>query len=416
MPGGMGDAMSGKLTDLGREIAAFQDEVRASRTRAPTGQRLERIHKELGRRSVNRQGSPLVWFGAGALATAACLAVYLGTRPEPSLTASVSGASVGRGEVVRSGPEPMPIAFSDGTRLTLEPNSSARLDRVDAHGAEVFLTNGTLHADVVPRTHGRWVVEAGPFEILVTGTEFDAEWMPASETLEVSLTEGSVRVSGDCLERPAEMRAGQAERFTCRRNVATESTPVSAAPSAPAPSESGEDRAAPSAPAPLVADAMDWKKQASEGHFKEALAVAEAQGFSRLCATEDAASVLELGNVARLAGKPGLAAQAYTSVRTNAPGTSAASTAALQLGRMAFDGAGDFAAARRWFTVYLSESPGGPYGQEALGRLMEAEHKAGDTEAARRTAARYLAAYPGGAHAALARSLEQEPAGSPIEE
>ena len=91
-----------------------------------------------------------------------------------------------------------------------------------------------------------------------------------------------------------------------------------------------------------------------------------------------------------------------------ARGSAAAARAAFQLGRLAFDGSGDYAAARRWFGAYLAEQPGGGFAQEALGRLMEAEQRQGDGEAARRSATRYLAQFPSGAHAALARTLVAE--------
>ena len=118
--------------------------------------------------------------------------------------------------------------------------------------------------------------------------------------------------------------------------------------------------------------------------------------------------MLELGNTARLAGNPARASEAYLAARQRFAGSGTAASAAFQLGRIAFDGARDYGAARRWFSAYLAEQPGGGLAQEALGRVMETEHRSGDRAAAQASARRYLARFPNGAHAALAQSLVAE--------
>ncbi len=60
--------------------------------------------------------------------------------------------------------------------------------------------------------------------------------------------------------------------------------------------------------------------------------------------------------------------------------------------------------AERWLSLYLAERPNGALAAEALGRILEIEHRAGRPSASS-TAKRYLERFPNGAHAALARSI-----------
>jgi transmembrane sensor len=148
-----------------------------------------------------------------------------------------------------------------------------------------------------------------------------------------------------------------------------------------------------------------WRELARAGDNKAALAAAEAEDWGALCNSLSAADLLELGTIARLAGRSGRAIEAYSAVRRRFSGGDAAATAAFHLGQLAFDGAHAYADAHRWFTAYLAERPGGALAGEALGRTMEAEQRLGDLPAARETARRYLARYPNGAHENLAGSL-----------
>ncbi|HSO39543.1 MAG TPA: hypothetical protein VLT33_43755, partial [Labilithrix sp.] len=92
-------------------------------------------------------------------------------------------------------------------------------------------------------------------------------------------------------------------------------------------------------------------------------------------------------------------------VRQKYPRGTGAPQAAFDLGVVAFDVEHDFAAAARWFRLYLDEAPRGPLAREALGRVMEAESRSGDLAGASAAAARYLELYPGGPHASLAKRL-----------
>ena len=158
--------------------------------------------------------------------------------------------------------------------------------------------------------------------------------------------------------------------------------------------------AEPAAPAPA-----SWRDLAREGKSKDAWAAAEAEGLDQLLATLSAAELLQLADLARLAGRGSEARRVYGVVRDRFAGSDAAAAAAFHLGRMSFDGSGAYAQAARWFSTYLAERPGGAFAPEATGRLMESLERSGDHAGAQRLAAQYLERWPRGAHAALASSL-----------
>jgi TolA-binding protein len=428
-------AVAPKLQALGRAVAGVGNaavEARA-RQRPPVEERLAAIHAELARRGQARGGESLrapVAIGL-ALGTAVAAVILWPTR-DPALTFAVGEPTIpGQSGAWLVAPEQqtLPIDFSDGTRLRLESSARVRILDVGPHGARVGIERGTLRADVVPRAGNAWSVVGGPFEIRVTGTSFDAGWDPDTEVLRVTLREGHVVVRAACLDRERALVAGDAVALSCARaggsapapaplHTETEVVPSARAssavarwplaPSAPAetpPLETTAFAASAASAASSAAPRASWRELSRAGDNKGALAAAEAEGWSALCAGLSAADLLELGTIARLAGHRGRAVEAYSAVRRRFSGSDAAASAAFHLGQLAFDGARAYAEAHRWFAAYLAERPAGALAGEALGRTMEAEQRLGDLPAARETARRYLARYPTGAHADLASSL-----------
>ncbi|WP_437596094.1 FecR domain-containing protein [Sorangium sp. So ce590] len=102
------------------------------------------------------------------------------------------------------------LRFTDGTTVALAPGSALRVAEVDAAGARMLLEDGRASLRVVPRPRARWSVEAGPFAVLVTGTEFDVAWTHGDGTLRVDLREGSVTVRGPLAPDGLPLRAGAA--------------------------------------------------------------------------------------------------------------------------------------------------------------------------------------------------------------
>jgi hypothetical protein len=148
-----------------------------------------------------------------------------------------------------------------------------------------------------------------------------------------------------------------------------------------------------------------WQTLADAGKYQQALELVETAGFARVCDRLSAGDLLRLADVARYAGHAARSREALKSLRRRFVGSEESSAAAFTLGRLAFDKQRQFAAAARWFTLYLDERPRGPLRREAMGRLVEAYHRASTPDEARRAARAYLAEFPSGAHATYARRV-----------
>jgi hypothetical protein len=114
--------------------------------------------------------------------------------------------------------------------------------------------------------------------------------------------------------------------------------------------------------------------------------------------------LLVLGDVARLAGDPERAVQAYEAAHRKHPTDD---RSAFAIGLVEFDHWHRYRRAAEWFAAYLGEQPDGSLVDEARGRLMEAWQRAGEPAQARAIAEAYLTRSPNGQYADLARRLAQ---------
>jgi ferric-dicitrate binding protein FerR (iron transport regulator) len=162
------------------------------------------------RPGVARQARRVVLIAAalGALAGGGAYAwkQHSGTQ----LTYEVAGGLLSDSGYVRgSGPSGARLAFSDGSRVDLQDGARARIAAVDAHGARLAIENGRAALNVAHLPRSAWYVDAGPFVIQVTGTQFDVDWSSYDDTLSVDLHEGSLVVSGPPAPTGVLLRAGQ---------------------------------------------------------------------------------------------------------------------------------------------------------------------------------------------------------------
>ena len=390
---------------------------------------------------------------AGTALCAAGIAIFV-LRPNP-LSYAVDGAGAGStrragaiGErLAASESAPLALRFSDGSQVTLPPRAQAHVDELDAHGATVALEGGTVEVSVVHRARTRWEIRAGRYHIRVTGTRFAAGWDRRTDSLTVTMHEGSVEVTGPGLKAPARVVTGQRLRANdvnvdkpgddATPTVVVEDATVAANAAAPVesepaavPVEAPEAKEAvapepeiaagkPVAAAPVrraadhtrrpvvatsklaLADA-EWRSLENRGRFKEALASAVRDGFDDGCLRLPAEDVLKLGETARLAGDVKRAEYAYLAVNRRFP-SSTPHQALFGLGKIAFDQHRDYASAAKWFGLYVQRFSDGPLVREAAGLLLVSRIKAGDNAGARAAADRYLARFPTGPHAKLAR-------------
>ena len=145
----------------------------------------------------------------------------IGQKPRPvrfaikwQAPASISQGSAG---AWISAPEsaPVPIQFSEGTNATLAAGARVRIARSDTESVNIMVERGHLAFNVVHHDGTRWSIATGPFAVTVTGTEFDLDWRPESESLEVAVRKGAVVVTGCQFTHGHDVRANEVLRDRC---------------------------------------------------------------------------------------------------------------------------------------------------------------------------------------------------------
>jgi TolA-binding protein len=355
-------------------------------------------HVTDARRGARRSTAwQLRYAGLAAIALLAMAALVMQTWPRPISFVTDAGES-DPGDVLLAGEhEPLRVEFSEGSRMLLHEGASARVLETRAAGARVLLESGVADVSVVHR-QGRatgWRFEAGPYRVLVKGTQFELSWQPAAQALSLTMKAGSVELSGPCLPAPRIVERGASLRLSCpktpaKAELAGTTPPMPEAPAARAPTP----------------DAMPSPKGTPNTPGLERKA--PASSFEASCETAGRAELVAWANRERLAGSVARAHTALLALRRRFPGSSEAGTAAFTLGRMAFDQRADYAEAARWFAAYLKEQPNGPLMGDAAGRLLEAHQLQGKRAAARRDAKAYLRRFPDGPYASRAKRILAE--------
>ncbi len=424
------------MTELDRMLRGLAEEQDAMRAASRTHDRQRLLH------GVLRPRQPAARFGArhAALAFAllsALLAVGLWrfrSHGELSLrvgregTPGLVGAWFGAPD-----DSPLPLEFSDGTRVDLSPRARARLLELRPEGARIQLENGQLRVHVVHGAQSRWALAAGPFGVQVTGTRFDVSYDPAGDRFELTLHEGAVVLTGCVFGPGRKLAAGQTVRASCGKAALQVEyggpAPLSAASTPPAAASASSERSVvptvsaekPStaeaaalgrrAPEPLPREsvATEWLVRARRGEFREALATAEAAGFESIASKASVEDLLLLAHASLHARSPERAALAWSTLRRRFAGSREAAVAAFKLGQLDFDSRRAFPSAGQWFRIYLREQPGGALTREAMGRLLEVYERTSAGAPAKELAQRYLREYASGPHAELATRLAAEP-------
>jgi hypothetical protein len=296
-----------------------------------------------------------------------------------------------------------------------------------------LLERGTTGVHVVHHPQSHWTFAAGPFDVLVTGTRFDLNWNPTSETIELRLREGSVEIRTPFAAAPVALRGGQTfhadlySRSMTTTDLASEaaapalsasasnraalavrdSATNDPAPAAPGGAGSGSDSASSllpgAAPAPS-APAKSWSKLIASGQFDTLLGQANERGIPACLQACSSSDLSALADAARYTGKTALADQSLHALRARFQRAPEGRTAAFLLGRLR-EGQGAANDARVWYDTYLSESPAGPYAAEALAGKMRAVSTTDGRAAAQPLAQAYLKRYPNGVQAGTARGI-----------
>jgi ferric-dicitrate binding protein FerR (iron transport regulator) len=424
-----------KLDELGAAMAQVSD-ARADAPRAVHGAR-QRLRESLAEKRARRTAPraarwvvPAAVVGLCAVGGAGVLgAAWWLAEPKP-LTAHVESRSLAlSGDWISTAAETKQLRFSDGTTLSLHPETRLQLRETSPRGASVVLARGRALANVEHTGKAEWRFTAGPFQVRVTGTEFDLAWDPDTGVFELALHQGEVLLEGPQVEGTRAIRKGDyvkieveprqtagAEGATRRADTETDPAHLAdgthddledplqdeahdGADTAPADlaDEPGDDTASAGADARRPAPAR-WQDLLESGQRSEALRAVDRVGPARAIEQASARELWTLANAARLGGRPELARSALQVLRSK---HGQRGQTAFVLGKVAADQLRARSEAITWFETYLTEAPRGPFAEQALGRLVELQ---AGTPSGRRAAEQYLERHPNGAYAPFARS------------
>jgi hypothetical protein len=150
------------------------------------------------------------WKLAPVLAAGLGVAAFLTTSTQPPLRYELSGTYAARDDAFETpGNGTATAHFSDGTSIAVGAHSAARVRARTRAGATIRLERGRASFAVAHRPGAHWNVEVGPFEIAVTGTEFDVHWSDDRDGFEVIMKSGTVTVRGSLTGAGIPLHAGQ---------------------------------------------------------------------------------------------------------------------------------------------------------------------------------------------------------------
>jgi TolA-binding protein len=411
-------------------------------------QQRSRGHARAIARFVSPKISASSWAIAGLVVAASlafALRVWRSSEPPPPLSFALEGGVIAEDGALRgsaTGDRRPIVRFSDGTQIELGAGARAHIASLTEHGATISLDEGEVRARVVHWDGARWLFDAGPCVVTVTGTAFALSWKPDEERIDLRLENGSVEVGGPIFDQPIPLRSGKWLTIRLRQReilirdiregAAGEGAPAAFPPGQPASPEPDEDGAvtspqslappvpsavepplagagvASAAPVPTPAPKRDWAAKVAAGKFEQVVDDAERWGLDACLAGASSSELSSLADAARYTKRSGLSKQALLAQRQRFAGTRRATEAAFLLGRLAESQEGAESAVS-WFEKYLAEAPSGPYAPEALGRRMVLVEKMSGRGAAAKVAQEYLLRFPRGTYARTARAMLQAP-------
>lgn len=431
--------MTNKL-DLEREprLASLAGRLRTA-FRPPSAAELEQGLVALRARVAAERARPRILsrVAIGVSSVLFCFALGAGlvklTQRGAPVAGTVSVARIQGGELLEGGylsqvgPSGVELHFNEGSAIVLEPGTRGRLRSVTAEGPRFELARGTGSFKITPRVEHRWLVEAGPFVVTVTGTEFTVVWEPTAELFEVKLRRGRVTVSGPVVGPELALRPGQdltvslpkgETRIVEARAASARlpETPLSSA--APLPEELLAPLVpkAPSAPRPVASvassqagDPRGWRQALAAGEWDRILEDVEQRGVTSSLRTLSSEELFILADAARYRRRADLARAALLAQLERFPSAPRSVDALFLLGRVEEARPDGKARAIARYDEYLSRAPRGTYSAPALGRKLILTKEMHGTESARPLAEEYLERFPTGSYAEAARSIRQTP-------
>ena len=401
------------LEDLGTVIADAMGE-------GPSEDRLMEQRRDfLSHVAQTRRGGGRIQVFALAAAAAAVIAAVLGIvfklnmeEPLPFWIGSDRTAGT-EGQWVRAESAALlPIRFQGGSEVSLSSDAAARIITSTTDAVRIDLATGKVDCSINGNHHTTWQVEAGPYTVKVTGTVFSTEWHPNGSKLDVTVSRGSVLVTGANLNsHGVQLSVGDHLRVDGEKALIALNPESTEEPSAEVDVASSVEVAPEPEIAPvLTQDDHSGSNEAPAQSERVRIstpknAPADQSELDRLIAEGDVEALWQFAMQARYNRNGADAKSALMTIRERFGSSKRAETAAFVLGRVYLELQGSPAGAAKWFKRYLSETPNGPLAEEALGRLFDAYDRSGRAETAKRYAEQYLSKYPSGLFAESARQV-----------
>ncbi|MDJ0761819.1 MAG: FecR domain-containing protein [Myxococcota bacterium] len=332
----------------------------------------------------------------------------------------------------------LPIVFEGGSTLVLGAKTSATIVSSTRKNVRVALADGTVRARIKGDGKTSWVLHAGPYQVSVLGTIFNARWNATTSVFKVGVEKGLVLVSGTRLNKSG-IRLAAGNHLIADGDSVTLSpdphprldnrpdTPVDSSNAEVAavfqqgetiednlmPRERASDRASDRGSSGAARKSQltgkdhseDWVALCRSKNYASAIEVAAKVGIKTVINRSDVEDLWQLANAARYMHRDALAKQLLLAIRQRFGNSLRGQAATFLLGRVEIELRENPITAQKWFRTYLRENPKGPLREEALGRLMDACHKAGQTAEATDTARRYQSLYPNGAFSEMAQFI-----------
>lgn len=328
------------------------------------------------------------------------------------------------GAIIPAEGQPALLNFSDGSSIRFEAQAQGHIAEITSHGARIVLEKGTADVQIAHLPGANWVIEAGPFEVRVTGTAFAIAWSEKEKVLNIQMNTGTVEVTGPLfLDAPLPLRTGQHLRASIGEQTAQvrdRSATTKAESSALPKIEPGQTALNPEEPLrqPLTGSTtpsalptlpeLSWTHRVHKGDYAGVLEDALEGGIENTLnhATEE--DLTALGTAAGYGRRQDIAARAWQSIRTRFPHGKQACRATFLLGRAASDSEHNSNKTIALYDELLRDCPKSSFVMEALGRKMLALEKASGPNGARSVAEEYLRLFPKGPFAGSARRLVEQ--------
>ena len=294
---------------------------------------------------------------SAGLALCAVVLVYLGLglrlrsalSEPPALTYQLEGGTVLEGGYLReSGDEGMRVQFNEGSTCAFSPGTRGQIHSVDKSRAHLGIERGSASFQINRISGRRWIVDAGPFVVTVTGTAFTVSWDPIAERFELRLRHGTVVVRGPVSAGEISLRSGQrltvnlpkAESVIDEWEPQTVGAGAIAPPTmAPEPERTLMDEpppaSRPSSPSiPRRNIEPRWRDELAQGRWDRILSEAETMGIANVLDRVSSEDLFALADAARYRRRPDLARAALLAERRRFPHSPRALDVVFLLGRV----------------------------------------------------------------------------------